>query len=56
MIPAKRRPAMFQRIRDLVADVCRYEETAPDQQCLYALHPALVCGGAGDAKPELQQL
>lgn len=29
MIPAKRRPAMFQRIRDLVADVCRYEETAP---------------------------
>lgn len=35
MIPAKRRPAMFQRIRDLVADVCRYEETAPiDNACM----------------------
>lgn len=26
---------MFQRIRDLVADVCRYEETAPiDSACM----------------------
>lgn len=26
---------MFQRIRDLVADVCRYEETAPiDNACM----------------------